>query len=114
MVVFGEQRWSYLVACVERERGREGSAEGASEWEEVGERGTGLKRGEDVRRWPEIAWSWARPRRGTWAGGWGQADRWGRRDRVRSGRACERNDADKPSPLGSRRERGRERAGETD
>jgi hypothetical protein len=30
-VVFGERRRSYLFACVERERGREGSAEGASE-----------------------------------------------------------------------------------
>jgi hypothetical protein len=51
---------------------------------------------------------------GTWAGGWGRADRWGRRDRERSGRACKRNGADKPGPLGSGRERGRERAGETD
>jgi hypothetical protein len=30
----------------------------------VGERGTRLKRGEDVRRWPKIARSWARPQRG--------------------------------------------------
>jgi hypothetical protein len=30
----------------------------------MGERGAGLKRGEDVRRWPENARSWARPRRG--------------------------------------------------
>jgi hypothetical protein len=36
--VFGEQRRSYLVACVERERAREGSAEGTSEQGEVGER----------------------------------------------------------------------------
>jgi hypothetical protein len=50
--------------CAERERGREVSAEGTNEQGEVGERGTGLKRGEDVRRWPEIARSWARPRRG--------------------------------------------------
>jgi hypothetical protein len=30
-MVFGERRRSYLVACEERERGREGSTEGASE-----------------------------------------------------------------------------------
>jgi hypothetical protein len=66
--VFGERRWSYLVACAELERGREGSAEGASERGELGERGVGLKRGEDVRRWPEIARSWARPRRGNVGG----------------------------------------------
>ena len=60
-LVFGERRRSYLVACAERERGQEGSAEGASEQGEVGERGTGLKRGEDVRRWPEIERLWARP-----------------------------------------------------
>jgi hypothetical protein len=56
--------------CAERERGREVSDEGASKRGEVSERGVGLKRGEDVRRWPEIAQSWARPRRGTWAGSW--------------------------------------------
>jgi hypothetical protein len=43
---------------------------------------------------------------GTWVGGWGRADRWGWRNRE-SGRACERNGADKPGPLGSGRERGR-------
>jgi hypothetical protein len=48
----------------ERERGREGSAEGASEQGKVGEQGAGLKRGGDVRRWPEIARSWACPRWG--------------------------------------------------
>jgi hypothetical protein len=68
MTVFGERWRSYLVACVEREMGREGSAEGASERGEVGERGAGLKRGEDVRRWPEIVRSWARPRRGNMGG----------------------------------------------
>jgi hypothetical protein len=62
--VNGERQRSYLVACIERERGREGSAEGGSERGKVGERGMGLKRGEDVRRWPEIAWSWVHPRRG--------------------------------------------------
>jgi hypothetical protein len=41
----------------ERERGREGWAEGANERGEVGEQGAGLKRGEGAR-------SWARPRRG--------------------------------------------------
>jgi hypothetical protein len=34
---FGERRRSYLVACTERERGREGSAKGTSEQGEVGE-----------------------------------------------------------------------------
>jgi hypothetical protein len=58
-------RWrSSLVARTERERGREGSAEGASEWGKVGEQGARLKRGRDVRRWPEIERSWARPRWG--------------------------------------------------
>jgi hypothetical protein len=51
----------------------------------VGERGAGLNRGEDVRRWPENARSWARPRRGTWAGGWGRTDKWVSRDRERVG-----------------------------
>jgi hypothetical protein len=62
MTVFGERWRSYLVACAEQERGREGSAEGTSERGEVGERGAGLKRGEDMRRWPENAWSWGHPR----------------------------------------------------
>jgi hypothetical protein len=58
-------RWrSSLYAWAERERGRGGFAEGANERGEVGERGAGLKMGEDVRRWPETARSWARPRRG--------------------------------------------------
>jgi hypothetical protein len=83
-------------------------AEGASEQGEVGERDAGLKRDEDARRWPENARSWAHPRRGTWAGGWGRTDRWGSRDRER-GRACERNGADKTGPLGTGRKR-RERA----
>jgi hypothetical protein len=34
----------------------------------------------------------------------------GQRERKRSGRACERNDADRAGPLGSERERGREGA----
>jgi hypothetical protein len=40
--VSGGEAW--LVACVGRERGRESSAEGANEQEEVGERGTKSKR----------------------------------------------------------------------
>jgi hypothetical protein len=53
-----------VVARRARERGREGPAEGPSERGKVGERDTGLKRGGNVKRWPEIARSWARPRRG--------------------------------------------------
>jgi hypothetical protein len=34
-------------------------AEGASERGKAGEQNARLKRGGDVRRWPEIAWSWA-------------------------------------------------------
>jgi hypothetical protein len=64
----GGRRWAVAElsgrALRARERGREGSAEGASERGEVGEQGVGLKRGGDVRRWPEIAQSWARPRWG--------------------------------------------------
>jgi hypothetical protein len=40
----------------------------------------------------------------------GTADRWGRRDREGSERVGERNDADRPGPWGSERERGGERA----
>jgi hypothetical protein len=58
-------RWqSSLHARAERERGREGLAEGANERGEVGEQGTGLKRGMGAGRWPENARSWARPRQG--------------------------------------------------
>jgi hypothetical protein len=64
MTVDGGRWRSSLVTRAERERGREGLTEGASERGKVGERGAGLKRGEDVWRWPEIARSWARPRRG--------------------------------------------------
>jgi hypothetical protein len=53
-----------LVVRAERERVREGLTEGASERGKVGQQGAGLKRGEDVQRWPGIASSWARPRRG--------------------------------------------------
>jgi hypothetical protein len=57
----GGAPWS---AWVERERGREGWAEGANERGEVGEQGAGLKRGAGARTWPENARKWARPRRG--------------------------------------------------
>jgi hypothetical protein len=50
----------------------------------VGERGAELKRGEDVRRWPKNARSLARPRLGTWAGGWGRTNRWGSWDKERA------------------------------
>jgi hypothetical protein len=51
-------------AWAERERGRESWAEGANGRGEVGEPGTGFKRGAGARSWPENARSWARPRRG--------------------------------------------------
>jgi hypothetical protein len=58
-------RWrSSLHAWAERERGREGLAEGANERGEVGEQGAGLKRGAGAGTWPENARTWARPRRG--------------------------------------------------
>jgi hypothetical protein len=47
---------------------------------------------------------------GSWAGGWGRADRWGRWDRERSEHAGERNDVDRLGPRGSEREIGREGA----
>jgi hypothetical protein len=51
-------RWrSSLHAWAERERGREGFAEGANERGEVGEQGTG------ARTLPENARTWAHPRR---------------------------------------------------
>jgi hypothetical protein len=76
-----------LVACAERERGRGGSAEGASERGEVGEQGAGLKRGVGAVAWLENAWTWARLRREIVVERLGTADRWGWRDRERkSGR----------------------------
>jgi hypothetical protein len=75
-----------LVACIGQERGRESSAEGASERGEVGEQRAASKGGwlraqvsegkwassvQERGTWSENARSWARPRRGTWAGGWG-------------------------------------------
>jgi hypothetical protein len=57
-------RWrSSLHAWAERERGREGGAEGANERGEVGEQGARFKRGVGARTWPENARSWARPLR---------------------------------------------------
>jgi hypothetical protein len=62
--VFGE-RWRNLSGSVRRARvGRETSVEGANEQGEVGERGTRSKGAMGVRRWPENAQTWARPRRG--------------------------------------------------
>jgi hypothetical protein len=52
-VVVGGRWQSSLLARVERERGREGLAEGANEREEVGEQGAGLKRGVGAQTWPE-------------------------------------------------------------
>jgi hypothetical protein len=46
---------SSLFAWAERERGRGGLAEGASERGEVGKQGEGLKRGAGVRTWPKNA-----------------------------------------------------------
>jgi hypothetical protein len=60
----GERWWSCLGARAGRERGKGCSVEGTNEQGEVVERGAGSKGGEGVRRWPENAWTWARPRRG--------------------------------------------------
>jgi hypothetical protein len=46
----GEQWRSSLLAWAERERGREGWAEGANERGEMGAQGVGLKRGAGHRR----------------------------------------------------------------
>jgi hypothetical protein len=53
----------------ERERGRGGLAEGASERGKVGEQGAVIKRGTGAGSWPENARTWARPRWGSWARG---------------------------------------------
>jgi hypothetical protein len=53
-------RWrSSLVTRVERERGRGGLAEGASERGVVGEQAAVFKRDTGARTWSENAWSWA-------------------------------------------------------
>jgi hypothetical protein len=95
-----------LVACAEREIGRGGSAEGASERGEVGEQGARLKRGASARTWPENARSWACPRLGVMGGRLGTTDRWGWRDKEGSEGMGERNGADRPSPRDSEKERG--------
>jgi hypothetical protein len=85
-------RWrSSRFTSAERERGREGWAEGANERGEVGEQGAGVKRGAGARTWPENARSWARPR---WeiVGEWLEmADRWGRWDRERGSECAREN-----------------------
>jgi hypothetical protein len=75
-----------LVARVERERGRGGSAEGTSERGEVGEQGAGAGMWpENAGTWPENAWTWARLRWGIVGERLGTADRWGRRTERGSG-----------------------------
>jgi hypothetical protein len=69
-VAADDERWrSSLFARAERERGRAGLAEGASERGEVGEQGARLKRGVGAGTWPVNARTWARPRQGSWARG---------------------------------------------
>jgi hypothetical protein len=86
-----------------RERGRGGSAEGASERGEVGEQGAGAG------TWPENARTWARPRQGIVGERLGTADRWGRRDRERE-RARGKGTAPIDRPHRAARGRGEERA----
>jgi hypothetical protein len=77
-------RWrSSLVTRVERERGRGGLAEGASEGGVVGEQAAVFKRDAGTRMWSENAWSWARPRWGIVGRRLGMTDRWARWDRER-------------------------------
>jgi hypothetical protein len=111
-------RWrSSLHAWAERERGREGLAEGANERGEVGEENAGLKRGVGARTWPENAWTWARPRRGDrgrevedeLTGGDGGTERERERERERE-QARARDTAPTGLAHGATRERGRERA----
>jgi hypothetical protein len=92
-----------LVARVERERGRGGSAEGASERGEVGEQGAGMG------TWPENVRTWARPPRGIVGERLGTANRWGRRDRERE-RAQGKRTAPTDRPHRAARGRGEERA----
>jgi hypothetical protein len=95
-----------LHGWAERERGREGLADDANERGEVGEQGARLKRGVGARTWPENVRTWVRPQWGIVGERLGTTDRGGRRDRERSGRACERT---APTSLahGAARERGR-------
>jgi hypothetical protein len=80
-----------LVARAERERGRGGLAEGASERGEVGEWGAGFKRGLGAGTWPDNARTWARPQQGIVGGRLGTADGWDQQDTKRErGREKER------------------------
>jgi hypothetical protein len=92
-----------------RERGREGSAEGASERGEVGERRAASKEVRARERGRRTC-----GRRCVHGEGRGREVEngliGGLGGTERSGRTCERNDADRASPLGSERERGREGA----
>jgi hypothetical protein len=108
--VDGEQRRSYLIACAERERGERIRLR-AQVGGESGRAGRGAEKGARTCEGGRRSRSRGRVHdRGTWAGGWRRANRWGRRGREGSGHACERNGADKPGPLGSRRKRGIEGA----
>jgi hypothetical protein len=101
----GSGRRSSLHAWAERERGREGLAEGANERAEVGEQGAGLKRGTGAQTWPENARTWARPRWGD--RGWEVEDEQtggdGGTKREGAG-AREGNSADRLVPPSSERE----------
>jgi hypothetical protein len=97
-----------LVTRAERERGRGGSVDGATERGEVGKQGAELKRGADAGTWPENAWTWAHPRRGIVGERLGTADRWGRRDRERVGAGKGTAPTDRPHQAA--RGRGEERA----
>jgi hypothetical protein len=107
--VGGGQWWGSLHAWAERERWRASLVEGANGRVEVGEQGTGLKRGVGARTWPENARTWGRPRRGDrgrevrdeLTGGDGGTER------GRAG-ARERTSADRSGPRDRERERGRE------
>jgi hypothetical protein len=104
----GEQWRSSLFVRAERERGRGGLAEGASERGEVGEQGAGLKRDANAGTWPENAWTWARSPRGIVGGRLGMTDRWTRRDRERAG--AEGKERRRQLGPTEQRERGGERA----
>jgi hypothetical protein len=98
-------------AWAERERGRESWAEGANGRGEVGEQGTGFKRGARAQSWPETARSWARPR-------WGDRGREVRDELIGGVGGAERgkagvgesNGADRSVPRSSERARERGRS----
>jgi hypothetical protein len=103
--VYGEPQWSYLVACVEWERGREGSAEGATErgkWASGARGSKGARTCGGGRRTHGHGCVHNEGR--GWEVGDGLTGGLGRTKRERSGRACERNGADRAGPLGSERE----------